>query len=503
MNNRRMRVLLAENPETSDGSIRELLERRQTDLILCANGIDAVRKAYLRRPGLIILNVNLPGMNGYQCARLLKQDPFMNAVPIVHAASSESPLDRYWSKVCRGDCYLTTPVSETSWDRAMEGLVFKERPGRQRLSHNVNMIPEMDDRSILMMAGSLLEQDLLQATILNEINMIDTWDIAPKDLVAALMAIIHSLYPFSLSAALLIFDHHSGLYLCGNGACRQDQLDEIHNLIIAHLWKEHAMMLKSEDVESSFIEVPFAEAGGEEDGEIYIHTRETGPIHSALFFEDINMTDLSREEQNLLFLALDLVHGVLEKKIFARKSQELSVIDMATQGYSMTFFMEVLGRELANARRNKYDITLITLMISNFDDVTKNLHPEEEIEIVQVIQNAIFRTLRKADIIARWKGANFAFLLTHTSFENAKIPAQRVQRNVLQDIADQMPAMGPLKLHMGMCEFDPEQNQTPESFFADAMPKRPTPKVEEDTPHLSAVSSREMKRKEVNGDDWG
>ncbi len=45
-----MRVLLAENPETSDGSIRELLEKRQTDFIICTNGIDAVRKAYLKSP---------------------------------------------------------------------------------------------------------------------------------------------------------------------------------------------------------------------------------------------------------------------------------------------------------------------------------------------------------------------------------------------------------------------------------------------------------------------
>ena len=66
----------------------------------------------------------------------------------------------------------------------------------------------------------------------------------------------------------------------------------------------------------------------------------------------------------------------------------------------MTFFMEVLARELSNARRNKYDITLITIIISNFDEATKDLHPEEEIEIIQIIQNAIFRTLREWWIIS-------------------------------------------------------------------------------------------------------
>jgi len=495
-----MRVLLAENPETSDGSIRELLENRQTDFIICTNGIDAVRKAYLKKPDLIILNVDLPGMNGYQCARLLKQDPFMDAIPILHAASSGSPLDRYWSKVCQGNHYLITPVSEEIWKRTLQGLTFKARPGHQLIGR-VNMIPELDDRTILMMATGLLEQDLLRATILNEINMIDTWDITPKDLAAALLAIIHSLYPFTKGGAFLVFDHHSELYMCGDNIPGQDQFAEINTLIIAHLWKEHAILLKSDDVTNNFIDVPFTEAGPEHPGEIYIHTKETDPIYSALFFENLNMADLRKEEQNLLFLALDLVHGVLEKKIFARKSQELSVIDMATKGYSMTFFMEVLAREIANARRNKYDLTLITIVISNFKDVTRDLHTETEIEIIRIIQNAILRTLRKTDIIARWKGANFTFLLTHTSFENAKIPAQRAQKNILQDISAQMSSLGPLAPHMGMCEFDPEQDQTPESFFAHAMPKKASLKPKEDTSPLSVVSSLEGKRNEVSGNE--
>ncbi|MCF8129780.1 MAG: diguanylate cyclase, partial [Deltaproteobacteria bacterium] len=218
---------------------------------------------------------------------------------------------------------------------------------------------------------------------------------------------------------------------------------------------------------------------GEEGGEVYIHTKEDEPIYSALYFENIHVGEMTKEERQVLWLALDMAHGVLEKKSLARKSQELSVIDMATKGYSLTFFMEVLGREISNAKRNKYSLTLITIIISNFDEVTKNLHPEEEIEIIRVVQNAIFRTLRKADIIARWNQANFAFLLAHTSFENARIPAERVQKNVLEDIALQIPALGPLKPQMGMCEFDPEKDQTPESFFSRAMPKKGTPKLKE------------------------
>ena len=492
------KVLFAENPETSDGSVRGLLERQGVEVVACDNGIDAVRKVYGQKPDLIVLDVHLRRMNGHQCARVLKQDPFVRDVPILHVAASGSALDRYWSKVCRADGYLKTPVTERAWEAAIEELVFRKKPSRQIISH-FNVIPELEDPAILMMATTLLEQDLLRSNILNEINMMDTWETSPADLVQALMAIIHSLYPFTLGAALLISDNHGEMYLSSEGVFETGRIDEIHKLVVAHLWQTHSMLLKPDDITHFISDVPLPELLDldEESGDIYIHTKEDAPLYSALYFENIHVGEMTKEEQQVLWLALDLAHNVLEKKSLARKSQELSVIDMATQGYSMAFFMEVLGREISNARRNKYSLTLITIIISNFDEITKDLQPEEEIQIIRIIQDAIFRTLRKADIIARWNRANFAFLLTHTSFENSKIPTERVQKNVLQDISVQMPSLGPLIPHMGMCEFDPEQDQAPESFFADAMPKKATPKLKEVKNPQTSISPPQMERNEA------
>jgi len=413
--------LLGEDSNTSDGSVRGLLDAQDAELILCGNGIDAVRKAFLRKPDLIVLDVNLPRMNGYQCARLLKQDPFLKTIPIVHMAPSGNPLDRFWSQVCRGDGYVVTPVDAETWEDVIHGLEFNRRPRRHLISH-ANMIAEMDDQSILTMATGLLEQDLLRATVLNEINTMDTWDIAPQELVGSLLTIVHSLYPFSRGAALLISDDHGELYACGHGFSEGGELEKIRELIIKHLWKRHSILLDADGVTTNIIKVGLPDAGSADTAEIYIHTKETNPVHSVLLFEDMNMADLTNEEQSVLFLALDLVHGMLEKKIFARKSQELSIIDMATKGYSMAFFMEVLEREISNARRNKYPITLLTAIISNFVEVARGVSVEDEITLIRIIQNAFMRTLRKTDIIARWNRANFAFLLTHTSLEDAKIP---------------------------------------------------------------------------------
>ncbi|MCF8119906.1 MAG: diguanylate cyclase [Deltaproteobacteria bacterium] len=464
-----MRILLGEEPNASHGSVRDLLGDAEHEIILCSNGIEAVRKAFSTPPDLIVLNVHLPRLNGYQCSRLLKQDPALKTVPVIHTAPSGSPVDRFWSRVCHADHYLTTPVDAKTWEDVLRTLEFKERPGRHRISR-ANVVPELDDHGILMMAGSLLEQDLLRATVLNEINRIDTWDVTPQELVGSLLALIHSLYPFSGGAALLISDNHGDLYAYGEAFCDQGRMDEIRHLMIQHLWERHAMLLNREDMAFRVLETPLPESGANETGELYMHSKEAEPVYSVLLFENMNVGDLNKDEQEVLSLALELVHGVLEKKIFARKSQELSIIDMATKGYSMTFFMEVLEREIANAKRNHYGITLITVIMANFNEITQDLHVEDEIHLIRIMQNAILRTLRKTDIIARWGRANFAFLLTHTSLENAKNPILRVQQNIQADILSGMPSLNKLVPHIGMSELDLGRDQTAESFFHEAMP---------------------------------
>lgn len=469
MVDKRITVLLGKNPNTSDGSVGGLLEGRDVEFIECSDGIETIRRAFLKRPDLVLLDVDLPRMNGYQCSRLLKQDPSFKSVHVVHMAASGSPIDRFWSKVCRGDQYLTTPVSDDAWDKILQDMNLKESVKRRMISH-AGLIAELDDKGILRMAAGLLEQDLLRATVLNEINRMDTWDMEPGSLVRSLMTIIHSLYPFSRGASLLMSNSHNELYVCGREASDQTGLDEIKDLMIDYLWERHSILLKSNEVTSQAVGAPFSEADPNGNGEIYIHARESDPVHTVLFFENLGIEDLSREEREVLFLAFDLVHGVLEKKILARKSQELSIIDMATKGYSMTFFMEVLEREISNARRNNYCITLVVLTITNFEDITANLQVEDRIDLVRIIQKAIMRTMRKTDFIARWKKADFAFLLTHTSFENARNPVIRVQKNIQEDVSAQMPLAGRLAPGIGVSELDLAGNQTAESFFAAAMP---------------------------------
>ena len=194
--NEKITVLFGEDPAEPDETIRTELEKSGIRCLSCTNGIDLVRRAILKNPDVIVVDVALPRMNGYQCARILRYDPVTRNTPVIHFGTSSSPVDRYWSKVCGGDVFLEIPFESGELKACVHQLIL-DAGARSRPATSGNIIPEMTDQSILGLATNLLEQDLLRLNILKEINMVDTISSSPGDLISALFAIINSLYPFS------------------------------------------------------------------------------------------------------------------------------------------------------------------------------------------------------------------------------------------------------------------------------------------------------------------
>ncbi len=441
------------------------------DLGLEKKRIDAVRKSFTKSPDLIILDVAAPRLNGYQAARLLKNDPNLSSTPIVHLGPPGSAIGQYWSRLCRGDSYLDRPVSELKLNEMLDRFLGNGA-GTRRLFAPVSVLQDLEDTSILAMANALMEQDLVRANILNEISMVDIWTLFPRDVVSSLMSIIGSLYDFTIGAALLVYEHDSELLFYQNGGSSEDRLKEIRSLVLKHLERRFDIHLDPQALRETRLQAMRSTESKRKSGEVYIHTDESGPIRSVLAFEDIQLDRLRSDEQEILGLALKLVHGVLEKKIFFQMSQELSIIDAVTTGHSIAFFMSVLEKEIENTRRKGYSMTLFTISVTNARDLTRDPFSMTLEDLIRTIQRSIMKTVRKADIVARWETTSFAFLLPHTTLEEARGVLQRIAGQIMKSLVRFFPSANQIKMKVGIKQFDPDQDGTAEAFFEHARPRQ-------------------------------
>ena len=104
-------ILLIEDQEDNRRIVRDLLTSVGFDLIEAVTGEDGVALADKHRPDLILMDVLLPGMNGYDATRLIKAKPELRQIPIIAVTSYALSGDDIKAREAGCDAYISKPFS--------------------------------------------------------------------------------------------------------------------------------------------------------------------------------------------------------------------------------------------------------------------------------------------------------------------------------------------------------------------------------------------------------
>lgn len=108
---RRNRVLVVDDNSVNRDIIEEILGD-DYDIIMAANGPDAVMLAERYHPQLVLLDVMLPGVNGYEICRRMRGMPGMTDVKIIMVTAKAMPSERAQGFEAGADAYLTKPFDD-------------------------------------------------------------------------------------------------------------------------------------------------------------------------------------------------------------------------------------------------------------------------------------------------------------------------------------------------------------------------------------------------------
>ena len=105
------RILVVEDQEDLRGVLRDLLTGSGFEVAEAADGQTGVTKAKSERPDLILMDIQLPGIDGYEAARQIKADPELQATPIIAVSSLAMKGDEQKARASGCDEYVTKPYS--------------------------------------------------------------------------------------------------------------------------------------------------------------------------------------------------------------------------------------------------------------------------------------------------------------------------------------------------------------------------------------------------------
>ena len=105
------RVLVVEDQEDNRRIVRDLLSTAGYEILEAVTGEDGVVAAEANRPDLILMDIDLPGLNGYEATRRIKAIPALQGIPIIAVTSYALSGDDQKAFAAGCDAYVTKPFS--------------------------------------------------------------------------------------------------------------------------------------------------------------------------------------------------------------------------------------------------------------------------------------------------------------------------------------------------------------------------------------------------------
>ncbi len=105
-------VLIIDDSPTELHLFQNMLERAGFETLVADSGEEGMKTAKAARPDCILMDVVMPGMNGFQATRKLTRDPDTAGIPIIMITGKDQETDKIWGMRQGAVEYLVKPVAE-------------------------------------------------------------------------------------------------------------------------------------------------------------------------------------------------------------------------------------------------------------------------------------------------------------------------------------------------------------------------------------------------------
>ena len=108
------KILIADDSPSDRQFLLEKLSKHGYECIMAESGADAIAKSKSEHPDLILMDVIMPGTNGYEATRTITRDEATRTIPVILCTGKDQETDRLWGLRQGARDYVTKPIDANS-----------------------------------------------------------------------------------------------------------------------------------------------------------------------------------------------------------------------------------------------------------------------------------------------------------------------------------------------------------------------------------------------------
>lgn len=420
------KILLIDDSKTQLSTLKIFFTREGFEVETATDGISGYKKIFETAPDIIVSDIMMPNLNGYQFCRLTKDNYLTQSIPFVLLTVLDQKIDKFWSKKSGADVFM---LKSGDFEKMLDTVktLLEKNPISEELKEKIKN-HNSNENIIQEELNQILDDALMQASVLNEFRLLASHLENDNQMAKNLFELLSSILDFD--AALLMFDSSStSKKLIYSSGCPTTNSDILNNIVLRNI--APIFNLNSEfDFEIISTDVS-------ETKEINDNIFQNSYIHRIKYFDEIigvicfyNKQANTFRNQKFFDLLLKEIDLLVTIQTLYNQNKLLSLTDSLTGLFNRRYLLDMLEREYSRARRygSNFSAALIDLdFFKRINDEHGHLAGDF---VLREITDYIRKSLRKSDVVFRYGGEEIFAILPETTRENAVIPFERIRKHI-------------------------------------------------------------------------
>ncbi|MDS4028640.1 MAG: response regulator [Candidatus Contendobacter sp.] len=119
------RILIVDDSPTQTLSLTKIVKKHGHEILTAKDGIEGVEVAKAELPDLILMDVVMPNINGFQATRQITKNPSTSHIPVIIVTTKDQETDRIWGARQGAKGYVTKPVDEETLMETIKKFLAK------------------------------------------------------------------------------------------------------------------------------------------------------------------------------------------------------------------------------------------------------------------------------------------------------------------------------------------------------------------------------------------
>jgi two-component system cell cycle response regulator len=425
-----IKILLVEDTATELKFLKEGLTSNGFEVETAMNGSEAYKKVYTYAPDVVVSDIVMPAIDGYQLCRMLKNVEETKKIPVILLTVMDKKIDTFWGKKAGAQLFLSKSIDISELCKQILATV-RRYPVKEE--YKTNLQKNADSACSAQYRLNSVLNDLLMTSIFsNEFRNLSDFLNYERILVEKLFSLLSSFVEY----------HVAGVYFASPDDFAENILyiDTLGRNLSKNLLNDvcgdfFRTIEEHKEIKNSKFEVVKMLLGKEMD---YSISDFTSKIVIPLIFDrkliggicfytrhDVNYSSFSYFD-----IMISELLAIFKMKYQYTEKEFMSVLDGLTGLYNRRQFEISLEQEFNRTKRHPSDFSLAILDIDFFKKVNDTYGHQYGDYVLKTVADLMKQSFRKTDLLYRYGGEELIMIMPETNIEGAVIPVQRLRSMV-------------------------------------------------------------------------